>query len=259
MERNKLVFVWYHAEGIEPDYEPHLIPEIESNQWVYQGRTDYQTACHVQDIPENGADVAHLDAIHKDSLFVGGEPEEGFLYRMLSLVWHEWSISWTSGTDTEEAAMASGQPRVNEKHLATVKLCQDLTVLGKLHLFKLDIQVEQIGPSLVHLHMTVPLLNWKGVMIQYIQTLEPLLQRVVHVFHTERRWLPPFAKLALQGESILLERDIAVWNRKAFLDRPLLATIDDGLIKRFRHWYGQFYSEHSTSFKDAMNPNTLDW
>ena len=27
-----------------------------------------------QDIPENGADVAHLDAVHSASILLGGEP-----------------------------------------------------------------------------------------------------------------------------------------------------------------------------------------
>jgi hypothetical protein len=36
-------------------------------------------------------------------------------------------------------------------------------------------------------------------MFQYILPMEPMLQKVVHVFYTEKKWLEPFAKLSLIG------------------------------------------------------------
>jgi hypothetical protein len=57
---------------------------------------------------------------------------------------------------------------------------------------------EQIGPSLVHLHFESCM--GKGVMIQYVLPVEPLLQKIVHVFYTERTWLAPHAKFVLWGE-----------------------------------------------------------
>ena len=42
----------------------------EEGGWVYQGRNEYEVACHIQDIPENGADVAHLPAVHKAPILV---------------------------------------------------------------------------------------------------------------------------------------------------------------------------------------------
>ena len=61
---------------------------------MYQGRNEFFVNCHVQvsdimmmmlvndgccdhqDIPENGADVAHLDAVHSASIILGGEPTQ---------------------------------------------------------------------------------------------------------------------------------------------------------------------------------------
>ena len=45
-------------------------------------------------------------------------------------------------------------------------------------------------------------------MVQYVLPVEGLLQKLVHVFYTQRSWLPPYAKFVLLGESIHLERDI---------------------------------------------------
>ena len=69
--------------------------------------------------------------------------------------------------------------------------------------FKLsDFQVrgDQIGPALVHLHMQSSIMG-AGVMVQYVLPLEPMLQKVVHMFFTAPGWSPVYAKLVLWGES----------------------------------------------------------
>ena len=38
-------------------------------------------------------------------------------------------------------------------------------------------------------------------MVQYILPLEPMLQKVVHLFFTAPEWSPVYAKLVLWGES----------------------------------------------------------
>ena len=86
--------IWHHADSESPNWEPPIIPEVESGAWVYQGRNEFFVNCHVQvsdimmmmlvndgccdhqDIPENGADVAHLDAVHSASIILGGEPTQ---------------------------------------------------------------------------------------------------------------------------------------------------------------------------------------
>ena len=118
---------------------------------------------------------------------------------------------------------------------------------------------EQIGPGIVHLHMELPELRCKGVFIQYVLPIEPLLQKVVHVFYTERRWPAPLAKFVLWGESILVERDITIWNNKTYAHKPMLATKEDRLLKHHRQWYSQFYSENSKTYMEANNNNTLVW
>lgn len=47
-----------------------------------------------------------------------------------------------------------------------------------------------------------------------------------------------------------------VWNHKQFADKPLLMK-EDRLIKSYRNWYGQFYSDNSTSF--TMAKESLEW
>merc|ERR1712228_875846 len=91
-------------------------------------------------------------------------------------------------------------------------------------------------------HMNFSSILGRGVMLQYILPLEAGCQRLVHVFYTQRSWLPPYAKLVLWGEAIMVERDIRVWNSKTFNRNPVLVK-EDSLIVQFRRWYKQFYSE----------------
>ena len=47
VECNHLVYVWYHAEGVEPQWDPIRIAQIEptnsaEKQWIYQGRNEFE-------------------------------------------------------------------------------------------------------------------------------------------------------------------------------------------------------------------------
>ena len=60
--------------------------------------TNFQVSCQIQEIPENGADVAHLAAIHKDLAVLGGEPN-GWITKTTGLIsWHDWTVSWKGRT-----------------------------------------------------------------------------------------------------------------------------------------------------------------
>ena len=67
------------------------------------------------------------------------------------------------------------------------------------------------------------------------------------------------AKMWLLCESWLVERDIAVWNHKSWVDQPLFATKEDRIIKKFRQWYEQFYSDKSLTFREATRKQVPIW
>uniref|UniRef100_A0A1I7WS70 cholesterol 7-desaturase n=1 Tax=Heterorhabditis bacteriophora TaxID=37862 RepID=A0A1I7WS70_HETBA len=63
----------YHCDGIEPEWEIPEFDEISSGEWKYGGRTEHEIMCHCQEIPENGADIAHLGYLHLTGPNRGGE------------------------------------------------------------------------------------------------------------------------------------------------------------------------------------------
>ena len=103
--------------------------------------------------------------------------------------------------------------------------------MGSVTIFSLDVKAVQIGPAFVHLNFQS--LFGPGVMIQYVLPLEPNIQKLVHVFYTSRSWIAPYAKLVLLGESILVERDIRVWNNKTYVDKPVFIK-EDNLVSKHR-------------------------
>ena len=48
VETNGLVMVWHHVDGDQPSWYPPAISQVESGQWVYQGRNEFYVNCHIQ-------------------------------------------------------------------------------------------------------------------------------------------------------------------------------------------------------------------
>lgn len=63
---------------------PVVAPGVESGEWVWHGYTEHVVGAHAQELPENGADVAHLDVLHRPFI----------LDLLMSLLEHEWHASW---------------------------------------------------------------------------------------------------------------------------------------------------------------------
>lgn len=71
-EVNEAVFVWYHAEGEKPWTLP-AVPEVDNSKWVFMGKSEFVINGHIQQVPENAADVGHLNAIHSPNMFTGSD------------------------------------------------------------------------------------------------------------------------------------------------------------------------------------------
>jgi cholesterol 7-dehydrogenase len=91
-------------------------------------------------------------------------------------------------------------------------------------------------------------------LLHTVTPVEPFVQKVVQNFYAPR-YMSGVAKLVIYGNSIMVERDMMIWNTKEYLHNPILLK-EDKQIKLFRNWYSQFYSENSKSFLAATNDLT---
>ena len=196
LERNGYVCVWHHAEGEEPNWFPPATPEIDSGEWQFGGRTENIVNCHLQEIPENGADVGHLNQIHAPSMiwgkFFGSWTRTSIMNFLFGA--HEWGAEW----HTDE----------KDKHVARIRITQNFTLFG-LTLISLDISVAQVGPSLVLLRFTCPQYNISGLFSQAVVSVASNKQRVIHHVYLRQSVVGRlFSRLLLFGEANMVREDL---------------------------------------------------
>lgn len=199
-EVNGFVFVWFHAEAEfseTPLWSVPVIEEISSKQWHYRGRTEYKVNAHIQEIPENGADVAHLAHLHGPSMLFGSdlkdisgknEPGPSGLTPVLK---HHWKVGWTGP-----------EPDSDDQHIAVTSIQHDFRLFGRLPFIMMDVEAKQIGPGLVHL--TIGTTLGRCVLVQTVTPIEPFIQRVIHRLYAPRSVVGPYANLILWGEAIMV-------------------------------------------------------
>lgn len=135
-EVNSFIFVWYHVENIAPTWEISPIPEIASGKWIYRGRNEFVINCHIQEIPENGCDLAHLDSVHSIAMFSGSNallsPGKNLFSWLMSVIFkHTWYANWER------------DPKFN--HKAVIDLVHQLKAFNKVPFATLDVTVQQVS------------------------------------------------------------------------------------------------------------------
>lgn len=191
-EVSGFIFVWYHAEGDEPNWKVPRIPEVTGNQWFYRGRSEYRVNAHIQEIPENGSDIAHLSCLHGPSMLYGSDLSVVFRGKsdtgVAPFLQHHWTVNW--------------EPDKNEKHVAISRLHHELRLFNRLSLITVDVEAKQIGPGLVYL--TFDSIFGRCVMIETVTPYEPMVQRVLHRLYGPTTMIAPIANFFIWGEAVMV-------------------------------------------------------
>ncbi|XP_006009329.1 cholesterol 7-desaturase nvd [Latimeria chalumnae] len=240
-EINGMIFVWYHCDGHDPTWSIPEQEEITSKDWVFRGRTEHFVNAHIQEIPENAADVAHLSHLHTPAILSGVDLRYTNS-RLWNFVKHSWKVEWNPESEPN-------------KHCSQMLVKHALTIFGK-HFSLLDVNVvaRQVGPGLVFLSFEHSFLG-RGVILHCVTPVEPLLQKVAHSIYYQANIPVIVPKFILGAECIQFERDVMIWNNKKYISKPLLVK-EDSAIQRHRRWFSQFYSENSprlTFQEDGLN------
>ncbi|KAF8789230.1 Cholesterol 7-desaturase like protein [Argiope bruennichi] len=242
-EANGMIYVWHHAEKDkqEPYWEMPRVEEVCNGDWVFRGRTEHEVHCHIQEIPENGADINHLKQLHSASVFMGGNWMDTNSW--FNFVTHHWQPEWTRDE--------------NVPHIARIKLKQTTSFLGyHIPFSRLDIDIEQIGPATVHLHIK----SWFGraILLQHIIPEGPLAMRVIHQLYTEPSVRPFPAELLIRAEAIMFERHIALMELKQCIKQRLQVT-ENCPIRKYQRWYfSEFFSQNSPTLL-SLRDRTLEF
>ncbi|NXC44455.1 DAF36 desaturase, partial [Penelope pileata] len=235
-EVNGMLLLWYHCDGTSPTWAVPEQPEIAAGEWVFRGQTEHFVDTHIQEIPENAADTAHLAFLHGPAILSGSD-----LRYTQSRLWAFMKHVW--------------EPEPHG-HCSRMLLQHTATICGKhFSLLDLSVSARQVGPGLVFLTFRHAFLG-HGIILQTVTPLEPLLQNVVHKIYYQKNVPAIIPKFILRAECIQFERDVTIWNNKQYLPKPLLVREDAGILKH-RRWFAQFYSEGSR--RQPVPQGSLDW
>lgn len=232
-ETNRIVFIWHDVNGRASSWQvPHVQLNKQTNNqiindaandavtWKFVGATSHEIMCHIQEIPENGADTAHLDYLHGS-----------FILDWLtgSVATHTWDASWQPGAHPNQ-------------HLAKIGIDTAIALFNhKIPGSTVQTRITQVGPGIVQLLFPIP--HFGNVILQ--ETITPIhanLQRATHVIYCQQSVPKPIAKLIMKSTLIQFERDFIVWNSKRWIRSPL-AVKEDGPILKYRRWMKQFFDE----------------
>lgn len=75
LERNHMIWAWYHARDGEPFYDVPEVPELHDDDWLPHLVRDFEVRVSAQDMAENNVDFSHFRYVHgSDSI-----PEDDFV------------------------------------------------------------------------------------------------------------------------------------------------------------------------------------
>jgi hypothetical protein len=225
-EANHVVFVWHDEMRRSSAWQVPVV-NADMSRWKFGGRTEHQIVCHIQEIPENGADTAHLDFLHG-----------GFILDFISAAKHTWDASWIP------------QPHPNT-HIAKIAIDTAVSLYGyKLPVTTVQTRITQVGPAIVQLQFPTP---FGSILLQ--ETITPLhsnIQAARHVLWCEETVPSVVAKAVMKSTLIQFERDFIVWNHKRWLRAPM-AVREDGPILKYRRWMKQFFDREGGELRRDMD------
>lgn len=218
-ELNGGIYMWFDALG-RLDQIPWYLPdltEITEGKFVYHGAFENYVEAHIQEIPENGSDIAHLGVLHVPSALKNWFP----------FITHKWSANWAAG-------------EAPEAHIAHITLTQTLLLFGKAIPFtSVTSKINQIGPGVVYLQIYSDF--GKFIVCEHVTPLQPLFQKVNHVIYGPNNFFSRIiAGIMLRSFCEQFSRDVTIWNNKTYISKPLIVK-NDGNIMGFRRWYSKFY------------------
>jgi phenylpropionate dioxygenase-like ring-hydroxylating dioxygenase large terminal subunit len=234
IERNGLVMVWYHPEGVEPGWDVPDLGEFSADGGFSEVfRRDYALGCHWQEIAETQVDAAHIQAHLVD-----------------------YQIAMNDGKRPDVIPMPKVDSYDSEGPVAKIRITQDFPTPHGAAQGRIDTDVH--GPGFAATWFT-------GL----VDTLLVGCATPVDAGSCELRYSFVIRRTGDEtttsslGKAFIDEihertlEDVDVWQSKAYVTKPRLAY-GDGPIMAYRRWCEQFYAEGVDRSRTVWAPPPLE-
>lgn len=206
-ESNGMVFAYYDQAGREPEWEVPVLRD-DAREWTDWRTSSYTVRTHVQDMAENILDRAHFTNVHDMEPPADRRFDVRFVGPRMIV--------------EQTMRMASGPSK-------GVEILAKTTNCGPGMSF-VEVSLGEIATLALVAHTPI---DEEMVALDLSFCLERLEDETV-----TRRIQEVNAEI-VNGQ---FRQDIAIWEHKAYRERPML-TAADGPILEYRRWYRQFYPE----------------
>jgi hypothetical protein len=221
VEQNGFLLAWHHPSGHAPSWH---VPALDETGWRPLRYHHLTARSHPQETYENSIDTAHFPVIHGYTGIEIVQPMQceghglkvGYrIARALPIPLVDWKLAPTFEVRLHGIGCAH-----NHIHVAELGL--------RVRMFALSTPTE---PGRVDIRLGVSIARDNRI---------PLKQLSLPIAH----------RAVMRGIVHDFEQDMAIWENKRYLDRPVLVR-DDGPIGKFRQWCRQFYVDGADSLASA--------
>lgn len=249
--------VWIDSrEELQNKYPYEPLPIQIPWSMSYRGESINYVNCHMQEIPENGADIRHFDFLH--TTFMAGIRFEWTMlsHRAASPDLFDVMRHRRAFIDSFKSTILRRYITESNKNYVNVISLDCYIRIFCFKFFFFNATGFQVGPGLVYLFLKSRF--FELLFEQAIVPLKKFHQRVSHKIYAS--WYLPYWLTAfmLYSEVQQVLSDMNVWNNKVFgsrLNYNMKTDADKNLFS-WRNWFAQFY-EGCDDYEKVASLN--DW
>jgi phenylpropionate dioxygenase-like ring-hydroxylating dioxygenase large terminal subunit len=212
LERNQIVWAWYHPQRIEPSFEVETVPEFGDPEWTDIRLYEWKFGAPIQEAAENAADAAHFVYVHTAQSIPRGEiTHEGH---------KRFARYFGRSPDMDEHGNIDRTgTKWRDNVLETANVGPGQTLQRFMGLF-----------DTIQMGLPTPIDN------------EHMHLRFCFIQRRDMNEMQKLMAKALTDEiSFQVEQDMPIWENKIYQPNPILCD-GDGPIAQFRRWFSQFYA-----------------
>ena len=210
VERNQMIWVWYHPYGEAPSFEVEHIEEIGDAGWTPLKTFDWRINTIIQEGGENAADIAHFITVHGVPSMPDSEVRYEGHKRITILDANSATVNDDGSVDNEN---------FEAMHLVSQNMGPGQTLQRFTRLFDVVLMatVTPIDDQSMHLRFNFTYPKGADEMNQGLGA-------------------------AIEAEIVRqVGQDIPIWEHKIYKESPILCD-GDGPINQYRKWFNQFYA-----------------